>query len=71
MFANFFLERLGRESLIAPDDTWALLALLMVSVALAGAEIPVGVQDLGRYHCTADRAGGVQPEHNPHQLPAV
>ena len=35
MFANFFLERLGRESLIAPDDTWALLALLMVSVALA------------------------------------
>ena len=35
MFANFFLERLGRESLIAPDDTWALLALLMISVALA------------------------------------
>lgn len=35
MFANFFLEKLGRESLIAPDDTWALLALLMVSVALA------------------------------------
>ena len=35
MFANFFLETLGRESLIAPDDTWALLALLMVSVALA------------------------------------
>ena len=26
---------MGRESLIAPDDTWALLALLMVSVALA------------------------------------
>lgn len=35
MFTNFFLERLGRESLIAPDNTWALLALLMISVALA------------------------------------
>ena len=35
MFANFFLETLGRESLIAPDDTWTLLALLMVSVAFA------------------------------------
>ena len=35
MFADFFLARLGRESLIAADDTWALLALLMVSVALA------------------------------------
>ena len=35
MFANFFLERLGRESLIAADDTWALLTLLVVSVALA------------------------------------
>ena len=35
MFAKFFLETLGRESLIAPDDTWALLALLMVSVAFA------------------------------------
>lgn len=35
MFASFFLNTLGRESLIAPDDTWALLALLMGSVALA------------------------------------
>ena len=35
MFANFFLERLGRESLIAADDTWALLTLLVVSVAFA------------------------------------
>ena len=35
MFADFFMARLGRESLIAADDTWALLALLMVSVALA------------------------------------
>ena len=35
MFANFFLERLGRESLIAADNTWALLTLLVVSVAFA------------------------------------
>ena len=35
MFSEFFLRTLGRESLIAPDDTWALLALLMVSVAAA------------------------------------
>ena len=35
MFANFFFERLGRESLIAADDTWALLTLLVVSVAFA------------------------------------
>lgn len=35
MFASFFLEKLGRESLIAADDTWALLALLVLSVALA------------------------------------
>ena len=35
MFANMFLERLGRESLIAADDQWALLALLMASVAFA------------------------------------
>ena len=35
MFANFFLEKLGRESLIAPDDTWALLALLMVCALAA------------------------------------
>lgn len=35
MFANVFLERLGRESLIAADDQWALMALLMASVAFA------------------------------------
>ena len=35
MFADFFLAHLGRESLIAADDTWALLALLAASVALA------------------------------------
>ena len=35
MFAKFFLETLGRESLIAPEDTWALLAFLVVSVATA------------------------------------
>ena len=35
MFAAYFMDTLGRESLIAADDTWALLALLVVSVALA------------------------------------
>ena len=35
MFADFFLSHLGRESLIAADDTWALLALMVASVALA------------------------------------
>ena len=35
MFADFFLAHLGRESLIAADDTWALLALVAASVALA------------------------------------
>ena len=35
MFADYFLAHLGRESLIAADDTWALLALMVASVALA------------------------------------
>ena len=35
MFADLFMEHLGRESLIAADDTWALLVLMVVSVALA------------------------------------
>ena len=35
MLANFFMETLGRESLIAADDTWALLMLMVASVALA------------------------------------
>ena len=35
MFADFFLAHLERESLIAADDTWALLALMAASVALA------------------------------------
>ena len=35
MFADFFLAQLGRESLIAADDIWALLALMVASVALA------------------------------------
>ena len=35
MFSDFFLSVLGRESLIAADDTWALLALLCGSVAFA------------------------------------
>ena len=35
MFADLFMAHLGRESLIAADDTWALLVLMVVSVALA------------------------------------
>ena len=35
MLANFFMETLGRESLIAADDTWALLMLMVASVARA------------------------------------
>ena len=35
MLSAFFMKTLGRETLIAADDTWALLALLVVSVALA------------------------------------
>ena len=35
MLSEFFLSVLGRESLIAADDTWALLALLCGAVAFA------------------------------------
>ena len=35
MFADLFMAYLGRESLIAVDDTWALLVLMVASVALA------------------------------------
>ena len=35
MFAEKLMETIGRESLIAADNTWALLTLLVVSVALA------------------------------------
>ena len=35
MFADLFMAHLGRESLIAADDTWALLLLMVASVALA------------------------------------
>jgi uncharacterized membrane protein len=35
MFAGKLMETIGRESLIAADNTWALLTLLVVSVALA------------------------------------
>ena len=35
MFADLFMAHLGRESLIAADDTWALLVLMVASVALA------------------------------------
>lgn len=32
---NFWMNLVGRESLIAPDDTWSLLAIMCLSVALA------------------------------------
>lgn len=35
MFSSFFMATLGRESLIAANDTWALLAVMCVSVAVA------------------------------------
>ena len=35
MFSSFFMNLLGRESLIAPDDTWMLLSVMCVAVALA------------------------------------
>lgn len=35
MLSGIFMEQFGRASLIAPDDMWALLAVLCVSVALA------------------------------------
>ena len=35
MMTNLFQNWLGRPTLIAAEDTWSLLALLLVSVALA------------------------------------
>lgn len=35
MLSSLFMSTLGRETLIAPDDTWALLALMVTAVALA------------------------------------
>ena len=35
MFSDFFLSVLDRESLIAPDNTWALLAILCGAVAFS------------------------------------
>ena len=35
MLTNLFQSALGRSTLIAPEDTWSLLALLLASVALA------------------------------------
>lgn len=35
MLTNLFQSVLGRPTLIAPEDTWSLLALLLASVALA------------------------------------
>ena len=35
MFADFWLNCIGRESLIAADDTWGLLAVLCVGVFIS------------------------------------
>ena len=35
MFANFWMNCIGRESLIAADDTWGLLAVLCVGVFIS------------------------------------
>lgn len=35
MLNSFFQSTLGRPSLISPDDNWALLFVLVVSVAIA------------------------------------
>ena len=35
MFANFWMNCIGRESLIAVDDTWGLLAVLCVGVFIS------------------------------------
>lgn len=35
MLSSFFTQTLGRESLIAADNTWALMAIMCVGVALA------------------------------------
>ena len=35
MFANFWMNFIGRESLIAADDTWGLLAVLCVGVFIS------------------------------------
>ena len=36
MMTNLFQNWLGRPTLIAAEDTWSLLALLLVSVAMCG-----------------------------------
>ena len=35
MLSNFFMNTLGRESLVAADDTWALMAILVFFVAVS------------------------------------
>ena len=35
MLSNFFMNALGRESLIAPDDHWALLVVMCLAVAVS------------------------------------
>ena len=42
MLTNLFQSALGRSTLIAPEDTWSLLALLLASVALAMVVVFVG-----------------------------
>lgn len=35
MLSNFFMNALGRESLIAPDDHWALMMVMCLAVAIS------------------------------------
>lgn len=74
MFAAYFMDTLGRESLIAADDTWALLALLVVSVALAiwlEQKYIWASKISGAIIALADRLGSIQSEYHSHQLPPV
>ena len=52
MLQGFFLQYLGRPSLIAADDTWALLAVLCVSVAAC-------LCLEGRYRWASKISGGI------------
>ena len=44
MLSSFFKSALGRDTLVAADDTWTLLFILVASVATAffGAEVRLG-----------------------------
>ena len=52
MLQGFFLQYLGRPSLIAADDTWALLAAMCVSVAAC-------LCLEGRYRWASKISGGI------------